>query len=965
MVFFSAIWDKFADLKFIGRPHIETSTVKRNWSYYSLLFIALITVVISACSTKKDSAINREYHNITSYFNGYFNATENVRLGLKKVQGAYKEDYDKILPIFIIGDTASARSAYPEMEKAIEKCEKVISRHTITNDANKGKKRPKLNKWIDDNYMTLGQAHYYKRNYFKSEELFNYVSRKYKEPDVQLYAAAWIARAAMEREEYSKALQALSRVEPNAEDDPAIKANYYLVFTDLYLRQAKYRDASEKLELAIKNIEKKKDRARPHFILAQIYSKLRESSNAQREYEAALRSHPNYELAFYAKINKAIAFSRLSGRPDEILKELQDMLKDEKNKEYRDQIYFAIGDIYQEAQNRPEAIVNFESSLRVTAAENKKQKSKTYLRLADLYFADRYYTNAQQYYDSTLTTIDQESERYDEVKARAESLGELVGYINTIELNDSMVVICGLSPAEQEKKLGEVVKALELKAQEQKAKDEAAAEAAVANAADPGISGTFWAYNANIKKKGYDAFKDYWGDRPLKDNWRLSAKLSQSFGTPDESIVMDSTATSGGGKGGNGKDGEDDRYKVPDVQELKATLPCNDASKMASARYAVAEAYYKSGLIYKEKLDDERNAVSAWQDLTTNIDSSSFHPLAYYQLFRNYLNKEAAKGGRKDGFCETCNSEYWAAIIKQKYPGSEWARLVDNPEYLDQAEVKSKEENDAYEEAYRMYANRRYYEAITAANNVINNQPNNGLLCRWRLLRAICTGYTDAAVGLKEAYFRELNEVKSKCPSSPEAQRADELIRAGNQESVGGQMNGGKGPEEGSTNGKGGEEVVNNPSTNEGESGQGQNTNGTNNTSAPADSTVAVKESPYKVDMAAEHYCAVLLPLQGTDVNKAKADVSDFNASFYGSLALKTTNNLLGQQYHIVLVKPFKALGDCKEYLASFKANKDALGNINSGNPIMFVISKPNYIALFKTKDVQGYVDFYQANYKN
>jgi tetratricopeptide (TPR) repeat protein len=751
-------------------------------------------------------------------------------------------------------------------------------------------------------------------------------------------------------------------VEPSAEMDEAIKANYYLVFTDLYLRQGKYRDAAEKMELALKHIEKKKDRARPHFILAQIYHKLKESSNALREYEAVLKSHPDYELAFYAKINKAIAFSRRSGKSDEIKKELMDMLKDEKNKEYRDQIYYALGEIYQEEQNKTEAISCFEKSLAVTAPENKKQKSKTYLHLADLYFSDRYYSNAQQYYDSTLKTINDDHERYDEVKARAESLGELVGYINTIELNDSLVVICGLSASEQEKKLAEVVKVLEVKAQEQKAKDEAAAAAVVANAADPGITGTFWAYNANLKQKGFDAFKEYWGDRPLKDNWRLSSKLSQSYGTPDESIVVDTTATANKGGKNNVSEEEDDQYKVPDVQELKASLPCNDASKMASARYSVAEAYYKSGLIYKEKLDDERNAVSAWQDLTTNLDSSSFHPLAYYQLFRNYLNKEAARGGKKDGFCETCNSEYWANIIKQKYPGSEWARLVDNPEYLDQAEMKSKEENDAYEKAYRAYSNRMYFDAITAASNVISNEPNNSLLCRWRLLRAVCIGYTDASMGLKETYFKELNEVKTKCPGSSEAMRADELIRAGNQESVGGQVGAVKGSEEGDA-GQGTEQNPKETAT----GGNTQNTTGTNggNNSAPADSAAVAIDSPYKVDLAAEHYFAVLLPLQGTDVGKAKADVSDFNASFYTSLALKTTNNLLGQQYHIVLVKPFKTLPECKEYLSSFKANKDALGEINSGNPIMFVISKPNYIALFKTKDVQSYLDFYQANYQN
>jgi tetratricopeptide (TPR) repeat protein len=903
----------------------------------SIFFVSIVAaLLIAACSTKKDGFLYREYHNTTAHFNGFFNAGESVRKGLDKIYLTHKEDYDEILPIFIYGDTAAARASYPEMEVAIEKCQVVIKRHTIQAEAKKTK-HPVFNKWIDDNYMLLGRAQFYKGNYFKAEEMFQYVSRKYKDPDVQINSAAWIARAAIAKEEYSKALQALSRVEVTEKIDDDIAADYYQVFTDLYIHQGKLKEAAEKMEQAIKLIDKKKNRARPHFILAQIYQRLRESNQALREFDAVQHSRAPYELEFYAKINKALSFNRRGGSSEEIKSTLLKMLRDEKNKEYRDQILYALGDLYLEEQNRPQAIAYYDESLKATLVSNKKQKAKTYLKLADLYFDQRQYANAQAYYDSTKGAIPDTHPRYSEVKARAESLAELIGFLNTIELNDSLVILCGLSESERAKKLKDIQKQMENDLSEQKRKDEeAAAKAAQAAATEGGVSGTFWCYNSSLRDKGLSFFQDYWGDRPLKDNWRLNSKLASSFGTPDESVVEDTTSTAAA------TEAAEDKYKAPSVEDLASTLPCDDPAKMSKSTAAVAEAYYQSGLIYKEKLDDEDNAINSWEQLVTNLDSSAFHPMAYYQLFRTWLDKEAEPGHKPNPFCGNCSSAYWGDVIKSKYPGSEWARLVDNPAYLDVADLKLQEEELAYEQAYRLYTSRNYYEAITACLNVIETQPDNHFICKYRLLRAICIGYTDAAYSIKENYFKELLEVKKNCGGTEEAKRADAMLKAGNQEAPIKPTN----------------PVIPTPDQKPGETGT------TNQDTATTDPKPA-GESPFKMDASAEHYFAVLLPIQGTDVNKTKADISDFNLISYASLALKVTNNLLDKSNHIVLVKPFKSLQEAKEYRTTFTTNKDKLQGINVETNTIFLISKQNYISLFKTKDISGYLQFYQDNYPN
>jgi tetratricopeptide (TPR) repeat protein len=897
--------------------------VNRTTKTY-LLLLSLVVLLIG-CTTKKDGFAYRAYHNTTAHFNGHFNSNENMKKGQKKLADAQVEDYDLILPIFIYGTDETAKSAYPEMEKSIEKSEKVIRRHTIKDEGKKEKKHPEFNKWIDENYMLVGQAHFYKRNYGRSEEVFQFVTRKYKGPAAQITAHTWLARTLIAKEDYSRALQMLNRVEPDGDIPEDLKADYFLVFADLYLHQDKLENAAEKMEEALKHIEKKKDRARPHFILAQIYAQLNKSTEAALNYDMVLKSHPPYELAFYSKINKALSYNRRGGSSDEIKKELMKMLRDEKNKSYRDQIYYALGDVALEEQQRDQAIFYFEESLKANK-DNAKQRAKTFLRLADLYFDQRQYQDAQAAYDSTFKRIDEKHPRYREIKARAESLNELVKYINTIELNDSLIVLCAKSDAEIEKALEEAVRQKQQEADAKREADERAAQEAAANAASTGgISGTFWCYNQQLRDKGKQNFTATWGDRPLKDNWRLQSRLSQSFGSPDESQITASETTTN-------ESGEIiDPYKVPTADELRAQLPCGNDAKMKEAVVASAEAYYQLGVIYKENLDDEDNAISSWELLIKNMEESDFHPVTHYQLFRTWLSKEQLSNYKKNPFCGSCDSKYWASQIKERYPNSEWSKLVDNPEYLDMKEIKEKEEREAYEMAYRTYADRNYPEVITLCTNVINTQPENHLLCKYRLLRAVCVGYTDAAYGIKENYQKELNAIKDNCGGSDEAKRAEELLKALVQEGAP------SAPEE--------------PKKDE----SGDQSNPTPPLPTP--------EITFTFEEGAEHYFAVVMPIQGTDVNKTKANIADFNTENFASAALKVTNNLLDKNQHIILVKPFKGMALAQDYMGAFTGGSSKLADINSAGYTMFLISKQNYIALFKSKNLEGYLQFYNSNY--
>jgi tetratricopeptide (TPR) repeat protein len=896
-----------------------------------VLVIALV-FFLAACSTKKDGTAYRLFHNMTGHYNGYFNANELVIKGSSTLAANHQDDYDKLLPVFVYGTPEEAKAIFPDMEKAIAKCEKVISRHTIKDDSNEDKKHPEFNKWIDDNYMVIGQAYFYKQSYYKSADIFQYVNRKFKKPEASVRSNTWLARTYIEEKEYGKAIQALTRAEGDLDKDEVSKkqrAEYHLVFADVYIHQKKWDKAAAELEKGLEYIEKKKERARPHFILAQLYQQMDRSSDAMTHYEAVVHSRPSYELEFHARINKALSFSRTGGSSGEIQKELFKMLKDEKNADYVDQIYYALGDIAWEEQRREDAIAFYQKSIESNTT-NAKQRAKAFLRLADLYFDERQYARAQVYYDSTLTKIDVEHERYDVVKARAESLTELVGHLDAIHLYDSLNVICALSPSELDKKIQAIADELAFAMEQKRLDDERRAAEAAAAAAESGISGTFWCYNEELKESGKNTFADEWGERPLKDYWRLQSRLAESFGPGEEVMAAAETAADSSGTV------EEDKYKTPTAEELKSSLPCANTAEMLNIRKAAAEGYYNAGVVYKEKLDDDDNAISTWEELLANMDESGYHPTTYYQLFRTWLAKEGTKGYVRDPFCESCNSKYWGDEIKSRYPDSDWAMLVDNPGYLDIQDMKKAKENEAYQRAYSYYTARSYGKAKVYCDSVITAEPMNSLLCKYKLLRAICVGYSDAPYGLKENYQNELNRLVQECAGTEEATRADQLLR------------------------------VLNASDEINTSGPQQPVN-----PLPVDSLVqtstpdsaAFDDGPYVFDAGAEHYLAVIMPVNGSDINASKVAVADFNLMFFNSSQLRVTNNLLDKDNHMLLVKSFKKPEDAKQYYGAFISDTDKLASVNVNGNHVFLISKQNYIALFKGKDYQLYLDFFARYY--
>ena len=884
----------------------------RNPRALVVLVVALAS--LASCTTERDGRAYRVFHNTTARYNGYFYANEALKEADIKLEEMHSERWDETLPLFLESNEETAQQIFPLMERAIEKCTRVVDRHTMAPSSRNRKsfKRPVLNKWIDDNYRVIGQSYYMKGDYPKAEEIFTYLSRTVASPDAEAWAFSWLGRTHMRTGNEIKAKNALGKAQGLRESSDEAMIHTQMVLAQFSLLDDRYDAAIEHLEKAL-SLMRKRDprRARTTFVLAQCLRSGGEIERAIEQFQAVADMRwEDYEWVFQGNIQQAMTYERRNGNSEAIVELLEEMLDNKKNDEFQDQIYYALGEVALEDRRRDESFGLFEQSV-AAHVDNDRQLGKGYLKLADLYMEDLEYPTAQAYYDSALVYMEEDNERKEEVSSLASDLTSLVDNLNVIAEVDSMLNICDMDEDMRLRVVDRILREMELDLERQREEREAARQAAeAAAAADMSGDGMFWPYNGRLRASGLQTFLDVWGDRVLEDDWRRSNKLGNLFSEDGE-------------EGAEGEDSAEealdplDPANLPSFDELLASLPCEEEARLVEEG-RMAEAYYNAGLDYREKLNDNKKAIETWAELIEVLDSSDFHPTAHYQLFRTYLEREIEEN-YQNPFCDDCNSEYWASEILRLYPGSEWARLIEDPEFQDEAEIIREAQREEYEAFLNRYYLKDYQQVLLDIDEVLARDSANAFECKHRLLRTQCVGGLTSYSGERTPYFEALASVVSDCPDTEEAAFAQDLMR------------------------KLGVSLGDDPT--------------------PKEVEETEEQSEFAIQPDNEHYLAIFIPVGRGNGDQVKAKVADFNNSFFGSKRLKVTSNLLDRSTQVVLVKSFPNMREGMDYYTVFTGNREGLIEVNSSGYEMVLISNENYVSLFKNKNVIGYAQFFAQQY--
>lgn len=562
----------------------------------------------------------------------------------------------------------------------------------------------------------------------------------------------WLARTYIERENYTNAERLLSQLERSPATFNDVRREVAVSKAHFFIKQKKYDQAVEPLETAISLSNDKKVKARLSFILGQIHQQSKRGSQAYAAFEQVLKNQPVYDMEFRARLNLAQSGVNSS---DESVRQLERMLKEEKNKDFQDQIYYALAGTALERNDRKEAIKYLQLSLQ-NSSRNLVQKADSYLLLADLYFEDENFVKAKLYYDSTLLVMTSTDERYSKVNLKATNLDEIAKNIRIVALQDSLLNISRLTNEERKELALKIKKQQDeerLKALRDKAKGGVPGGGnAPSIPGRPGVQppgaasqSKFWAYDDREVKRGQREFQRKWGSRPLEDNWRRSNQ--QSISTEGAEIAeAKSTET----------------LSEDDINEIFKDVP-DTPEEIAAANRQIEAALFALGGLYHDRLQNNKKSVEALHELIRRYPDTQYYLDALYLLYLAY----------KDMGDEANTQLYYDKIVNG-YPNSNYARILKDPSFLQSVVAKENRLTVYYDETYAAFTSKNYqtaYDRISKVGEMFG--ATNKLQPRFALLSAMCIGNLQG----KEDYVEALKDVIAKYPETSEATRAREILR--------------------------------------------------------------------------------------------------------------------------------------------------------------------------------------------
>jgi len=478
----------------------------------------------------------------------FWNGKNSLYDGAEALTQKVTDNYKEVLRIYNYGTMQEAQSLNSQMDRAIEKASIGIQRHSMYFG---GKE---YIKWVKVSYLMMGQAHFYKQDYTSARRVFDFVSKQYSDDPIQYEGYLWLAKTYIETERFEKADAVINYLQSKKDESNfprKVTLEMPFVIADYYLAQKKYNDAYPYLERCLEVGNKRDIITRVDFILGQINQLEGDLEKASYYYNRVIKRNADYRMAFEAKMNLAKSYDETSGDSKAIVKTLQKMAKEYKNRDFLDQIYFALGEIAMKDGNKELAIEYYAQSVTFSRTNN-YQKSESALTLAEIYFDEYKYELSQAYYDTAVSFLPQDFPDYDKIKNKASVLTDLVKLASTIKVQDSLLNLAGLDTT----KLYAIIdRVIEQKIKDREQEEEMAADGGIQFAdigqksRNPNIQpGKWYFYNTAALSYGYSEFIKKWGNRKLEDNWRLSDKrlVMQSYGddtaegdlTPADSALM-------------------------------------------------------------------------------------------------------------------------------------------------------------------------------------------------------------------------------------------------------------------------------------------------------------------------------------------------------------------------------------------------------------------------------------------
>lgn len=875
--------------------------------------LSLSVLVLAACGMNKPTSLSHiAYHDLTARYNRYFNAKLLLQQTDAFFLDTHQDNYEQLLPLYIEGNEETAQSVYGDMDEVIKKASANIKLHENS-------------KWTDDAYFHIGMAHFNKRDYADALKAFVFVTSEFddglrlkerkkkskkkkkrtraqaeKERNTNEYydegmsfskhkpakyeAILMIIRSYTHLKEWDKAQSIISLSKGDRKFPDDLKEELAVATTAFHIARSDYNNAIGSLTEAILLAEKKEDVRRYTFLLAQLHRRAKLNTMAIQYFTQVLDLNPDFEMEFQAKIKIAkISKEENLTSNREVLALLLGMLKEDKYRMFKGEIYLTLAEIYLKEDRIEKAVESFLDAVE-NSRDNQEQQAMAFMQLAELYYTKEEYKTSQVYHDSTLAVLPIEHKSYDQYTERNGLLKDLVRNMEIIATQDSLQYLAGLSEEELNAFIAE---------QEKKARKKAEAEAEEeettrGDSFNPLIGNqskgaSAWPFDdPNLKGRGFSAFQQRWGERPRVDFWRISSKANNMLTSENEE--------EGEGEEEEASPEEKEGFSLGEIPQTQEALEASNQK--------IIDAYFNLGNLFKDQIENKVRALTAFETLMTRFPDNPYRLETAYSLYLMYQDSDPDKALR-----------YKQLIIKD-FPESIIAKVLQNPNYIQETKEKENELQSYYAATYDFFTQDDLMTALERKKRAEQLYPNNPLQPKFDMLEALIYG----KMGKYDTCKITLQKIVNNYPNDEVQPKAVTMLNL--------------------------------------LEGRDYETNAGN-----------IAANMYTMEPESEHFICVLMKDPEMDITALQTKIAQFNDEFFRLTTIGITPVVLNNDLQLILLKSFSNAEKAKTYYNTIRYNKSVFSGLAEEDYDVFYISKRNYGVFFRQKDIVNYMTFFTQRY--
>lgn len=882
--------------------------MQNNHHKLALFTLAVTVVLLCGCSTKKNTFTRRAFHNLTSHYNVYWNGEYSLYEGDLQLKNNAKDDYTQILRVYNYGTKQEAMAIGSKMDRALQKTSICVQKHSMKFN---GKERVK---WIDDAYLVMAKAHFYKQDYIPAKRTFDFVSTEFSYNDIALVSNMWLIKTYIQTKEYSKAIALIELLQSKTAGMKKLPKellhNFDLTIADYYIATKDYTKAINYLKSGMLETNDRDLRLRSMFILGQIYMYLDDANHAIEWFKKVTKKNPPYEMLFEAKLN--MARMGTAGNAKEMYKMLDRMLDETKNEDYVDRIFYTMAELAMREGDIDKAVGYYRASV-ANARSNQNQRAISSLKVATILFDRNDYELSQAYYDTAVSAMNKEAyPEYDSIAKISQTLNDLVTYLNIIRDQDSLLKVAQMDSISRNKLIDKVIEQVVQQEKEEKEREKLGEQLAMMGSVigkpspqldEPtSASGGWYFYNPTTLRNGYSDFTKKWGMRKLEDNWRLSDKRNinsgmDGFGEEEVKTENDSLA-------GN--------YTTHDRGYYLQNLPLTK-EQQGEAHRQIADALYNVGFIYLDRLSDYSRSIDAYERLDTRYPGNEHELPAWYALYKMYNDKHDAE-----------KADLYKSKILSKYSDSSYAKFILDPNYYKKIEEESHQSSDLYAKTYDAYQQGQYYRVRMNAERALELYSSDTALApRFALLDALAVGRLETVDNMAYA----LMALVEKYPLSSVRPYALSLLKTVNEE-------------------------------------YHLDLNLENLTDGKDKESEKKPESPYHYEPQSQHFVIVAFNPRKTKTEPLKVRISDFNKKQHRFSTFEMKNLLFSETQAVIYISPFENEQAAQDYITSMFISDYIFGGMDKESYLVLPVSQNNFSVICNEKTVDNYKAFLEEKSK-